>query len=284
MFQNLGDDERSDLMNRLESSELYGLIALQTFVRPLMVSVHDAPSPIDPSSIWASQSYFGSGLLRVQLERLYWSTIHGISAPDVEARPRLPFVHDLLKPNLELVTVDGSVMCHDWVLCGRWRFVKNMFVFSGEEVASRSVSLENVGITCAALQYIVYFMYTDRVDLLTNQSLCLSILKWHHELHLADLDDTPITGCEKIIQHCTKPFSRPISLENAVSVYWSAVEGGSTKHEKRALSFISRKLKDMMASDKRFAELKTLPLNVLANIMFSHFGRTYNETTPNDKQ
>ena len=254
-------------MGQLDSPELRDNVALQAFIRPLLISQNEAPNIVDPSSVWAIQGYLGSGLLRVQLERLYWSTIEGIPASDSGSRPRLSVVPEALKPNLELITADGVVKCHDWVLCGRWRFVKNMFLFSGEEVQSRRVSLEDVGI--------VYYMYTDRLDLLTDQSLCLSILKWHHELHLADFDDTPITGCEKIIQHCTKPFSRPLSMENAVSVYQSAVEGGSKVHEKRAISFISRKLKDMMASDRRYAELKTLPLDVLATIMFGHFDRTY---------
>jgi hypothetical protein len=236
---------------------------------------------IEESPVWGQRPYYGAGFLREQLERLYWTTIGGLRAGE---QPLLTIkaneLPDYLLPNLEIVTHDGSVKCHDWVLCGRWRFVKNMFLFSGAETESRKVSLEDVGITAAALQYIIYFMYTDRVDLLNDQSLCLSILKWCHELHLANLDDSPVSGSERLIQHCTKPFTQPISLENAIPIYRAAIEGGSVEHERRALDFIARRLKPMMESDRRCAELRTLSPEVLTSIMFAHFGRVWPEASP----
>lgn len=227
----------------------------------------------DPPAELLGLPYLGAGILREQLERLYWTTVAGLEAET--HRTRLPSLPDCLRPNLEIVTVDGSVICHDWVLVARWRFVRNMFLFAGEETESRRVSLEDVGITTAALHYILYFMYTDRLDLLNNQSLCLSILKWCHELYLSDFDDQPFPGSERLIIHCTKPFAQHITLENAVPIYRAAIEGGSVEHEKRALTFIARKLRDMMESDRRCAELRTLDTEVLSSIMFEHFGKSF---------
>lgn len=239
--------------------------------------------PFSPSLVprklqpWMDGAYRGAGFLRDQLERLYWSTISGL--PQKSARPIALFdkVPEHLQPNLELVTSDGVVKCHDFVLCARWRFVRNMFLFSGEEVGTRRVSLEDVGITADALQYIVYYMYTDCVDLLSDQSLCLSILKWCHELHLVELTSatTPIKGCERLIAHITKPFARPLSLGNAIDVYRAAIEGGNLEHEQRALQFIAQKLREFMASDRLCAELQTLPPTVLSTIMFLHFDRIW---------
>lgn len=185
-----------------------------------------------------------------------------------------------LQPNLEIFTIDGSVMCHDWVLIPRWRFVKGMFAFAGEETKSRRVSLEDVGITKQALQYILCFMYTDRLELLNDDKLRLSIHKWSTELHLSDFDGNALFGCERLIHHTTKPFAQPLELENAIPTYLAAVEGGSEIHQQRALQFIAKNLKAMMESDRREAELQTLDPQVLTTIMFMHFNRTYHDATP----
>lgn len=258
-----------------------------------MLGTFDTNKPsMSPSLMpYFDQPYNSAGLLRAQVERLYWSTVwNGFPAlpSDAKAGPTLPKencygedVPDCLKPNLEITTIDGAVSCHDWVLVSRWKFVRHMFMFAGEETHSRQVSLEEVGITSQALRYILYFMYTDRVDLLDDEHLRLSIHKWSAELYLTDFEDVALPGCERLIKHTSKSFAQPLTLENAVPTYRAAVEGGSPAHEQRALKFIAQKLSQMMESDRRHAELQTLEPHVLAQIMFLHYGRAYQGSKPN---
>lgn len=267
------EDAKRALLDKIQTLDSKHIL-VTSFIKG-MSAAYDTQSPFSSTSLeWSKLPYLGAGLLREQLQRLYWTTIAGLT-PE-KAPIKLPNLPQCLRPNLEIVTLDGSVKCHDWVLAARWRFVRNMFLFAGEETETRRVSLEDVGITTAALHYILYFMYTDRVDLLDNQSLCLSILKWCHELYLADFDDKPFPGAERLIKHCTKPFAQPITIENSIPIYRASIEGGSEEHEQRALAFIARRLKDMMESDRRCAELRTLNPEVLASICLRTLERVSN--------
>lgn len=258
-----------------------------------MLGIFDTERPSISQELmpYMDQPYTSAGFLREQVERLYWSTVwNGFPAipSDGQVGPTLPQascygegVPDCLKPNLEITTIDGAVSCHDWVLVPRWKFVRHMFMFAGEETHSRQVSLEEVGITSQALRYILYFMYTDRVDLLDDEHLRLSIHKWSAELYLTDFEDVALPGCERLIKHTSKSFAQPLTLENAVPTYRAAVEGGSSAHEQRALKFIAQKLSQMMESDRRHSELQTLEPHVLAQVMFLHYGRVYQGSQPN---
>lgn len=247
-----------------------------------------ATPSFDPEvEAYLNRPYSATGFLREQVERLYWSTVWN-GFPSLPQRPdgsdaiKSTFtvsgdeIPASLRPNLEISTFDGGVVsCHDWVLVPRWKFIRHMFVFGGEESQSRRVSLEDVGITSDALRYILYYMYTDRLDLLKDDHLRLSIHKWSAELYLTDFEDVALPGCERLITHTFKSFAQPLTVENVVPTYRASIEGASAAHEMRALKFMAQKLKSMMESDRRHAELQTLPPEALAKIVFLHFGREY---------
>lgn len=287
-----------ELLEAVKDSKL-----LSTVVERLLGVYKPIKPQLDETNIdFLDRPFIAAGFLREQVERIYWSTVwNGFPAlPDpsnttdetssVPHRPMLPVsgdqIPECLRPNLEITTIDGSVSCHDWVLVPRWKFVRHMFLFAGEETHSRRISLEDVGITSDALRYILYYMYTDRVDLLDDEHLKLSIHKWSAELYLTDFEDVALPGCERLIHHTSKSFAHPLTLENSVPTFRAAVEGGSQMHEERALKFIAKNLKTIMESDRRLAEMQTLDPIVLSKIMFLHFKREYQppmtQSTPED--